>query len=257
MVDDGSPDDTYLRGPARLRRRSAGAGPHQAERRQGERAQLRHSARAAGEIIVALDADTLFDPDAVRPPGRAARRPACRRRRGQRQGRQPDQPRDPVAGARVHHVAEPRSAGVRAARLHHGRAGGDRRVAQVAGARSRRLLERHAGRGPGSHAVDRRGATIESPTPIARWHGPRRPTRLRGLAKQRFRWSFGTLQCAWKHRDLLFRPRAGTLGFIALPNVWIFQVGLSMIAPVADLVFVFSLLRCGAHLSRAQHDVRP
>jgi cellulose synthase/poly-beta-1,6-N-acetylglucosamine synthase-like glycosyltransferase len=68
------------------------------------------------------------------------------------------------------------------------------------------------------------------------------PDTLRGLAKQRFRWSFGTLQCAWKHRDLLFRPRAGTLGFIALPNVWIFQVGLSLIAPFADLVFVFSLL---------------
>ena len=32
------------------------------------------------------------------------------------------------------------------------------------------------------------------------------PDTLRGLAKQRFRWSFGTLQCTWKHRDAFFRP---------------------------------------------------
>ena len=68
------------------------------------------------------------------------------------------------------------------------------------------------------------------------------PDTIRGLGKQRFRWAFGTLQCAWKHRDLLFRPRAGTLGFVALPNVWIFQLFFSIIAPMADLVFVVSLI---------------
>src|SRR6201999_3157991 len=68
------------------------------------------------------------------------------------------------------------------------------------------------------------------------------PDTLAGLAKQRFRWSFGTLQCAWKHRDLLFRLRTGTLGMVALPNVWIFQMMFSIIAPVADIVFVFALL---------------
>jgi cellulose synthase/poly-beta-1,6-N-acetylglucosamine synthase-like glycosyltransferase len=78
------------------------------------------------------------------------------------------------------------------------------------------------------------------------------PDTLRGLAKQRFRWSFGTLQCAWKHRDLLLRGRAGTLGFVALPNVWIFQVGLSLIAPLADLVFVLSLL--GVVITYREHN---
>jgi len=34
------------------------------------------------------------------------------------------------------------------------------------------------------------------------------PDTLRGLSSQRFRWSFGTLQCAWKHRVALFRSRA-------------------------------------------------
>jgi len=68
------------------------------------------------------------------------------------------------------------------------------------------------------------------------------PDTLRGLAKQRFRWSFGTLQCAWKHRDAFFRREYGSLGFIALPNVFLFQLLLPAISPVADLMFVLSIL---------------
>ena len=66
------------------------------------------------------------------------------------------------------------------------------------------------------------------------------PDTLRTLARQRFRWSFGTLQCAWKHRGALFRT--GSLGWIALPNVWLFQLLLPAISPVADLMFVWSLV---------------
>ncbi|MEO7714343.1 MAG: glycosyltransferase [Gemmatimonadaceae bacterium] len=67
------------------------------------------------------------------------------------------------------------------------------------------------------------------------------PDTLRGLAKQRFRWSFGTLQCMWKHRDALLRPRYGTLGMVAMPNVWIFQLGFAAVSPLADLLFAWSL----------------
>ena len=67
------------------------------------------------------------------------------------------------------------------------------------------------------------------------------PDTLRGLAKQRFRWSFGTLQCTWKHRDAFFRRRYGSLGFIGLPNVFLFQLLLPAISPIADLMFVWSI----------------
>jgi cellulose synthase/poly-beta-1,6-N-acetylglucosamine synthase-like glycosyltransferase/peptidoglycan/xylan/chitin deacetylase (PgdA/CDA1 family) len=77
------------------------------------------------------------------------------------------------------------------------------------------------------------------------------PDTLRALARQRFRWSFGTLQCAWKHRDALFRRRYGTLGSIALPNVWLFQLILPALSPIADLMFVFSLLSVWA--TRSAH----
>ncbi len=66
------------------------------------------------------------------------------------------------------------------------------------------------------------------------------PDTVRTLARQRFRWSFGTLQCAWKHRSALFRD--GSLGWIALPNVWLFQLLLPAISPLADLMFVWSLI---------------
>lgn len=68
------------------------------------------------------------------------------------------------------------------------------------------------------------------------------PDTFRGLSKQRFRWSFGTLQCMWKHRAALFNPRFGALGFIAMPNVWIFQILFPIISPVMDLMFVWTLI---------------
>jgi cellulose synthase/poly-beta-1,6-N-acetylglucosamine synthase-like glycosyltransferase len=68
------------------------------------------------------------------------------------------------------------------------------------------------------------------------------PQTLRMLARQRFRWAYGTLQCVWKHRDVLFRPRYGALGFVALPNVWIFQILFPLISPVMDLILVYTLL---------------
>ncbi len=79
------------------------------------------------------------------------------------------------------------------------------------------------------------------------------PHSLRMLARQRFRWAYGTLQCVWKHRDALFRPRYGALGFVALPNVWIFQILFPLISPVMDLILVYTL--ASSALDRLQQPV--
>ena len=55
------------------------------------------------------------------------------------------------------------------------------------------------------------------------------------LIRQRFRWTFGTLQAFWKHRDTLARTKYGTLGWIALPNMFLFQLLLPLFSPVIDL----------------------
>jgi peptidoglycan-N-acetylglucosamine deacetylase len=61
------------------------------------------------------------------------------------------------------------------------------------------------------------------------------------LIRQRFRWTFGTLQSFWKHSSTLFRPKYGTLGWIALPNIFVFQLALPLISPIIDLLFFGSV----------------
>lgn len=68
------------------------------------------------------------------------------------------------------------------------------------------------------------------------------PDTVRGLAKQRFRWSFGTLQCLWKHADVTLRPRYGALGLVALPQAWMFQILLGLVAPFVDLLLLVQVV---------------
>jgi cellulose synthase/poly-beta-1,6-N-acetylglucosamine synthase-like glycosyltransferase/peptidoglycan/xylan/chitin deacetylase (PgdA/CDA1 family)/spore germination protein YaaH len=68
------------------------------------------------------------------------------------------------------------------------------------------------------------------------------PDTVRAFVKQRFRWMYGTLQAAWKHRDTLFRRRYGMLGMVAIPNVLLFQIVFPLISPVMDLLMVGSLV---------------
>jgi cellulose synthase/poly-beta-1,6-N-acetylglucosamine synthase-like glycosyltransferase len=46
------------------------------------------------------------------------------------------------------------------------------------------------------------------------------PDTIRGLAKQRFRWAFGTMQCLWKHRNLILPTLALSVAsaYRALPS---------------------------------------
>ncbi|HEY5289649.1 MAG TPA: glycosyltransferase [Caulobacteraceae bacterium] len=68
------------------------------------------------------------------------------------------------------------------------------------------------------------------------------PDTVAGLLNQRFRWSFGTLQCLWKHRGDLFSLRKPVLGFVALPQIWLFQIFLTVASPLVDLAIVSSLI---------------
>ncbi len=62
------------------------------------------------------------------------------------------------------------------------------------------------------------------------------PTNANGLMRQRFRWSFGILQSLWKHRGVF--ARKGALGWVALPNILIFQILLPLVSPFIDLMFI-------------------
>jgi peptidoglycan-N-acetylglucosamine deacetylase len=66
------------------------------------------------------------------------------------------------------------------------------------------------------------------------------PTTANGLMRQRFRWSFGILQAVWKHGAAI--RRRSRLGWIALPNIIIFQILLPLVSPFIDIMFLFGLL---------------
>jgi cellulose synthase/poly-beta-1,6-N-acetylglucosamine synthase-like glycosyltransferase len=66
------------------------------------------------------------------------------------------------------------------------------------------------------------------------------PSSARGLMRQRFRWSFGILQSVWKHRHVI--RRRGVLGWVALPNIVIFQILLPLVSPFIDLMFIFGVV---------------
>jgi cellulose synthase/poly-beta-1,6-N-acetylglucosamine synthase-like glycosyltransferase/peptidoglycan/xylan/chitin deacetylase (PgdA/CDA1 family) len=61
------------------------------------------------------------------------------------------------------------------------------------------------------------------------------PTNANALMRQRFRWSFGILQAVYKHRGVF--ARKGALGWVALPNIWIFQILLPLVSPLIDIMF--------------------
>jgi hypothetical protein len=58
--------------------------------------------------------------------------------------------------------------------------------------------------------------------------------------RQRFRWSFGILQAVYKHRGAF--ARKGALGFVALPNIVIFQILLPLVSPLIDIMFAVGSL---------------
>jgi len=62
------------------------------------------------------------------------------------------------------------------------------------------------------------------------------PTNANALMRQRFRWSFGILQAVFKHRGVF--ARKGALGWVALPNIFIFQILLPLVSPLIDIMFV-------------------
>src|SRR6201994_72663 len=66
------------------------------------------------------------------------------------------------------------------------------------------------------------------------------PANANGLARQRFRWSFGILQALFKHRGAIRNRRA--MGLFALPNILIFQILLPLVSPLIDLMFVAGVI---------------
>jgi cellulose synthase/poly-beta-1,6-N-acetylglucosamine synthase-like glycosyltransferase len=98
-------------------------------------------------------------------------------------------------------------------------------------------------------AIQRKGWKIAYDEDAVAW--TEAPETLRALAKQRFRWSFGTLQCLWKHRAVLWTRRPSALAFIGMPQAWLFQIAFAVVSPAIDLALLISI--AGTALRVSQH----
>lgn len=67
------------------------------------------------------------------------------------------------------------------------------------------------------------------------------PEKTRQFIKQRFRWSFGVLQTFWKHKDTLFNAKYKWLGWLAMPNIILFQYIIPAFIPLADVFMILGL----------------
>ncbi|MDB5224275.1 MAG: glycosyltransferase [Chitinophagaceae bacterium] len=74
------------------------------------------------------------------------------------------------------------------------------------------------------------------------------PETFRQFMRQRFRWSFGVMQCFWKHRDTVLNPKYKNFGMVAMPNILIFQMILPFLAPLADLILAVSLIAASMNI---------
>lgn len=89
-------------------------------------------------------------------------------------------------------------------------------------------------------AIQRAGWRIDYDADAIAW--TEAPQSFRALAKQRYRWAFGTLQCLWKHGAILRSGRPRGLALVGLPQAWLFQIAFAAISPFIDLALVVSVV---------------
>ena len=207
-------------------------------------------ASARGSIVVALDADTLFEKDTITNLTRWFVDPAVGAVAG-----------NAKVGNRINTITKWQALEYISAQNLERRAlvtlGCMTVVPGAVGAWRREALEK-LGRFPTNTlaedqdltiSVQKAGYRVVFDSEAVAW--TEAPDTFKGLMRQRFRWAYGTLQCLWKHRDVTFRPRFGTLGLIAMPQVWLFQVLLTVMAPLVDFMLIWQILHTG--LDYLQH----
>jgi poly-beta-1,6 N-acetyl-D-glucosamine synthase len=239
VVDDGSTDGT-----AEALAPVAAADPRVRlvrQANQGKAAALNHAlSLASGEIVVCLDADTLFVPDTIERLARHFTDPRVAAVAGNvRVGNRVNlltywQAIEYISSQNLDRRAW---AFLNAVPVVPGACGAWRRQAMrdVGGLRSDTLAEDM----DLTWRLRRAGWRIANePTALAYTEAPET---IKALLRQRFRWAFGTLQCLWKHRSAM--GRFGAFGALMLPSLWLFQILFPVLSPIVDVQVLITLLQ--------------
>ncbi|GAA1823642.1 glycosyltransferase [Luedemannella flava] len=239
VVDDGSTDDTFhivrgLRLPTVRVIRQDNA---------GKPAALNNGlAHTHTDLVIMVDGDTIFEPDAVGRLVQAFRDPDV----GAVSGNAKVANRTGLLG-RWQHLEYVMGFNLDRRMFDIGRCmptvpgaiGAFRRVAllEVGGVSSATLAEDT----DLTMSVIRAGWRVVYEESAIAW--TEAPASLRQLWRQRYRWCYGTMQAMWKHRGTLTRSGpAGRLGRRGLAYLLVFQVLLPLAAPAVDVYAVYGLI---------------
>ncbi|MFM9827301.1 MAG: glycosyltransferase [Sphingomonas sp.] len=249
VADDGSKDDTSA-----IVRRAFGDDPRVTLLtlvNSGKAAALNRALReSTGDIIIALDADTQFEPETIARLARWFIDPEIGAVAG-----------NAKVGNRVNLITRWQAVEyVTAQNLERralarfdamtvvpGAVGAWRRAAldEVGGYPEDTLAEDQ----DLTIAIQRAGWRVDYDTDAVAW--TEAPQTFRALAKQRYRWAFGTLQCLWKHRAVIAMRKPSGLALVGMPQAWIFQIMFAVISPLIDLALAVSIVGTGVRI--AQH----
>lgn len=85
------------------------------------------------------------------------------------------------------------------------------------------------------------------------------PESWRAFARQRFRWTFGTLQAAYRHSDAMLSAKWDGFALITLPSVVLFSIALPLISPILDFFLVTAVVRgwVGLVMHPETYDLQP
>ena len=243
VVDDGSTDGTAelverleLPGVTVLSQASAGKSA----------ALNRGLAAAAHDVVVMVDADTVFEPETL--------------------GRLVQPLADPEVGAVPGNTKVGNRRGLLGTWQHIEYVMGfnlDRRLYDVLecmptvpgaiGAFRRQALEEIGGISDSTLAED---TDVTIALGRARWRvayaedaraWTEAPSSLGALWHQRYRWCYGTLQAVWKHRAALRQSGESRIGRRGLPYLFLFQIALPLLAPLIDVFAIYGLFFLGVY----------
>jgi cellulose synthase/poly-beta-1,6-N-acetylglucosamine synthase-like glycosyltransferase/peptidoglycan/xylan/chitin deacetylase (PgdA/CDA1 family) len=210
-------------------------------------------AEARTEVIITLDADTQLEPDAVRHLARHFADPCIAAVAG-----------NAKVGNRINLLTRWQAleyiTGQNLERRALAKMGGITVVPGAIGAWRRSALNEAGGFSTVTLAEDcdltihlqRLGYRVAHESDAVAW--TEAPDTVSTFMRQRFRWMYGTLQAAYRHRDALFSRKHPGLGFFTLPSIILFSIVLPLISPVMDLVLIGKILSTAADATLHEND---
>ena len=240
VVDDGSVDNTF-----EVVAENFGSNKYPAikcikQENHGKAIALNHGIEyATGEILVCLDADTIFNNDTIHLLVRHFKDPKIGAVAG-----------NVTVGNRINIITYWQSIEYITSQNLDRRAYASLNAVTVVpgavGAWRRSVVEAAGGYSNDTFAEDmdltwrirKMGYIIDTDSVAKGW--TETPDTIRTLFKQRFRWTFGTLQCLWKHRNML--GKYGWFGRLMLPSLWLFQILFQILSPLIDFQIFWTLI---------------